>query len=60
MFPLVDKHSIFKKYLYQDSHIMLSFLSYITCLSLKVSAGPNDSELFDMFARCLKIVMPRF
>lgn len=41
MFPLVDKHNILKKYLFQDSHIVLSFLSYKPCLSLKVSAGPE-------------------
>lgn len=60
MFPLVRKHNILKKYLCQDSHIVLSFLSYKPCLSLKVSAGPNEAEHFDMFARYLKIVMPRF
>lgn len=59
MFPLVDKHNILKQYLCQGSHIVLSFLSYKPCLSLKVSAGPK-SELFDLFAKYLKIVMPRF
>lgn len=57
MFPIVDMHNTFKKHLCQGSHIMLTFLYYLTCLSLKISAVPNDSELFD---RRLKFVMPGF
>lgn len=57
MFPVVDVHNTFKKHLCQGSHIMLHFLYYLICLSLKVSAVPNVSQLFD---RRLKIVMPGF